>query len=138
MFVIEQCVYTDVSHEKMGPGTPPLATNKDAVLYSLHNLVTTVVGERLNEVTYGVNLPDYLFEQIDDTTSEALRFGIINAVMQWEPRVTVNLSQTVVEPVPDDNSYRLRLVFDLVGLDDSSLIISGMYRKQFAKDLFDS
>jgi len=135
VLAIEKCVYTDVNSAKITPGTPPLTTNRDAVFYSLHNLLTTVVGERLNEVTYGVNLPDNLFEQVDDTTAYEIRFGIINAVMAWEPRVTTNLTETVITPLPDDNAYDMHLVFDLVGLDDTSLIISGIYKKQFTKDL---
>lgn len=135
MAIIDQCVYSDINYKEVLTGTPPLTTNKDSIFYSLHNLLTTVIGERLNEVTYGVNLPTYLFEQIDNKTSEELRFALINAVRRWEPRVEINLSQTTVEPLPDDNSYRLNLVFDLVGLDESSIIISGLYKKQFAKDL---
>lgn len=135
MLTIEKCVYTDVNYAKITPGTPPLITNKDAVFFSLYNLLTTVVGERMNEVTYGVNLPNYLFEQIDDKTTYELRFGIINAVMKWEPRVTVNLSKTVIEPLPDLNAYNINLVFDIKGLTDESLVITGLYKKQFAKDI---
>lgn len=135
MLIVDQCVYTDLNHREIVPGIPHLTTNGDAVWYSLHNLLTTVVGERHNEVTYGVRLPDFLFETIDDITSHNLRFAIINAVRRWEPRVEPNLSQTTVDPRPEDNSYYIHLVFDIVGLDESSIIISGLYKKQFAKDL---
>lgn len=132
--VIERCVYSDVNYTEITPGTPPLITNKDAIFYSLHNLFTTVVGERLNEVTYGVDLPKYLFEQIDTKTANELRYSFINAVRRWEPRVEIDLAKTTVTPLPDDNSYKLNLVFNLVGLNESSIIISGLYKKQFAKD----
>ena len=135
MVIIDQCVYTDVNYREITAGVPPLQTNKDAIFYSLHNLLTTIVGERLNEVTYGVNLPDYLFEQIDETTSHELRFAIVSAVKRWEPRVVTNLAQTTVDPLPEENAYMINLVFDLVGLDESSIVISGLYKKQFAKDL---
>lgn len=130
--VIEQCVYSDLNYEEVDLGTPPLITNKDAIMYSLHNLFTTVVGERLNEVTYGVDLPHLLFEQIDSKTSSELRFSFINAVRRWEPRVEIDLAKTTVDPVPDDNAYKLHLVFNLIGLDESSLVISGLYKKQFS------
>lgn len=138
MLIIEKCIYTDLTNKAVVPGTPPLITNKDAIFYSLYNLLTTVKGERLNLVTYGVDLPTYLFEQIDSKTSNELRFAIVDAVKMWEPRVTVNTQQTTVEPLPDDNSYNLHLVFDLVGLNESALIISGLYKKQFAKDLLEN
>lgn len=134
MLIIDQCKYSDLNYAEVTPGVPPLITNKDAIFYSLHNLITTAIGERLNLVTYGVNIPDHLFEQIDEQTSDELRFALIRAVEKWEPRVTIDAFNSTVEPNPDDNSYKLHLVFNLVGLNSSSLVISGLYKKQFAKD----
>lgn len=134
MLIIDQCKYSDLNYGEVTPGVPPLIVNRDAIYYSLHNLITTVKGERLNLVTYGVDLPSNLFEIIDDETSDSLRFALIRAVETWEPRVTMDPFNSVVEPNPDDNSYKIRLVFDLVGLDQSALVISGLYKKQFAKD----
>lgn len=135
MLIIEQCIYSDLNPETQTLGTPPLIVNKDSVFQSINNLITTHIGERLNLVTYGVRLPDYLFEQIDSRTSEELRFALINAVKTWEPRVEVNKALTTVTPYPDDNAYRLHLVFDLVGFNQSSIIIAGLYKKQFDKDI---
>ena len=135
MLVIERCIYTDLNYTEMLPGTPPLITNKDAVMYSLHNLLTTVKGERLNLVTYGVDLPDHLFEQIDDLTSDSLRFALIEAIKIWEPRVSLNLNESTVIPNYDENAYDLHLVFDIVGINEGSLILTGLYKKQFIKDM---
>lgn len=134
VLVIDQCKYSDLNFTTVTPGVPPLITNKDAIFYSVHNLLTTVIGERLNLVTYGVNIPDQLFELIDDITSDEIRFAFIDAVEKWEPRVKLDPFNSTVEPNPDDNSYKIKLIFNLVGLDKSSFMISGLYKKQFAKD----
>lgn len=134
MLIIDQCKYSDLNYTEVTVGVPPLIVNREAIYYSLHNLITTVRGERLNLVTYGVDLPTHLFEIMDNNSADELRFAFIHAVEVWEPRVTMDPFNSVVTPYPDDNSYKIRLVFNLVGLDQSSLVIAGLYKKQFAKE----
>lgn len=134
MLIIDKCIYSDLNYQTPEKGTPPLIVNKDAIFYSLHNLFTTVIGERLNLVTYGVNVPDQLFEHIDDITADQIRLAFINAVNRWEPRVKIDLFQSTVKPNEDDNSYDVKLVFDLVGINEASIMIAGQYKKQFTEE----
>lgn len=134
MLIIDKCIYSDLNYDTVERGTPPLIVNKDAIFYSLHNLLTTNIGERLNLVTYGVNVPDQLFEQIDNETADKIRLAFINAVNQWEPRVRIDLFQSTVKPNEDENSYDVKLVFNLVGINEASIMIAGQYKKQFSKE----
>lgn len=128
--VLEQAIYTDVNHVPFYETHKDLQINEDSVIFSLHNLLTTEVGQRLNNIEYGVNLPDYLFEQIDDNTTFQLYHGITSAIARWEPRVKLNRARSKVTPYPDENAYYIDLHFDITGLSDGDFTITGLYKKQ--------
>lgn len=56
----------------------------------LLQLLLTNPGDRVMLPQYGTPLRKYIFEQNVDTTKEAIRNDIINAIETWEPRITVN------------------------------------------------
>jgi phage baseplate assembly protein W len=106
-----------------------LRLNGEAILYSVYNLITTEIGQRLNLCAYGVNLYDQLFEQIDDTTSWQLITELMFAIRSWEPRVDVDTANSWAKPNYDENAYELQLMLIVKNFPGMSFSISGLYRK---------
>ena len=55
-------------------------TQKDRVKSNLINLITTMKGERWRKPDFGTNLPQYLFEPMDEQTYSDIRQEIIGTV----------------------------------------------------------
>jgi phage baseplate assembly protein W len=57
---------------------------------SLHILLTTRIGERIMQPTYGCDLTKFLFEPIDTTFKTFLKDIIETAILYHEPRIILN------------------------------------------------
>lgn len=88
-------------------------STKDQIKSNLINLLLTDPGERIMNPFFGAGLKRVLFENINDTNSEAIQDIIITAVNIFVPEVEI--LDIVVEPNTDQNavtvtiSYRLRI-----------------------------
>ena len=99
------------------PVTKDLAilTNERAIRRSVRNLVETIPTERFFNSTLGTNIRRSLFDFVDYSTAVVIEDQIRNTVRFYEPRVA-NL-KVQVDPRPDDNSFDVNVVFDIVGQD---------------------
>lgn len=61
----------------------------DSIRQALLLLISTRPGERVNRPTYGCNLNRLVFSPADDTTAGLAMHYVQQAVLQWEPRVTI-------------------------------------------------
>jgi len=99
------------------PVTKDLAilTNERSIRRSVRNLVETIPTERFFNSTLGTNIRRSLFDFVDYSTAVVIEDQIRNTVRFYEPRVA-NL-KVQVDPRPDDNSFDVNVVFDIVGQD---------------------
>jgi len=88
----------------------------DSVLASINNILSTRVGERLNNRKFGCRLEDYLFEPFSFTVSKLILSEVVYAISTWEKRVTI-LPDSNVIPDYDNRSYKLILLLDIKSLD---------------------
>jgi phage baseplate assembly protein W len=93
----------------------PVLTNERSIRRSVRNLVETIPTERFFNSTLGTNIRRSLFEFVDYSTAVIIEDQIRNTVGFYEPRVT-NL-KVQVDPRPDDNSFDVNVIFDIIGLD---------------------
>jgi len=93
----------------------PVLTNERSIRRSVRNLVETIPTERFFNSTLGTNIRRSLFEFVDYSTAVIIEDQIRNTVSFYEPRVT-NL-KVQVDPRPDDNSFDVNVIFDIIGLD---------------------
>jgi len=93
----------------------PVLTNERSIRRSVRNLVETIPTERFFNSTLGTNIRKSLFEFVDYSTAVIIEDQIRNTVRFYEPRVT-NL-KVQVDPRPDDNSFDVNVIFDIIGLD---------------------
>ena len=91
----------------------PVLTNERAIRRSVRNLVETIPTERYFNSTLGTRIRRSLFDFVDYATATVIEDQIINTVEFYEPRV--NNLRVNVDPRPDDNSFDVKVVFDIVG-----------------------
>jgi phage baseplate assembly protein W len=65
---------------------------------SLQILLSTSLGERIMQPTYGSNLKDYIFEPLDTSLDAFLKDLIKTAILYFEPRI--HLDKVRLESVP--------------------------------------
>jgi phage baseplate assembly protein W len=111
-------IYSDVNPEVID-NKPPLIVDSKAIQRSIHNILSTTPGERLFLPDFGVNIPDYLFELMDDITSFQLEDLITSGILRWEPRI--NLQSVSVFPDVVNSAYYLSVIYSIKGLDSSRL-----------------
>lgn len=91
-------------------------TDVQAILNSISNIILTVQGERRMLPTFASNVAHLLFEPIDEVTARLLAENLLDAIRVWEDRV--DITGFDIEPLHDQNSYRCRLNFTVVGSDE--------------------
>jgi phage baseplate assembly protein W len=85
------------------------ATAQDEIDQSLSVLFATRPGERIMRAGYGCDLRRFLFRAIDSTTAAEIKDTIATAILNWEPRITVN---SIAVDGPDYLDGRLLLSVD--------------------------
>jgi phage baseplate assembly protein W len=86
--------------------------NERAVINSVKNLVSTNFYERPFQPFLGSNIRALLFELVDSVVAASLERQIVETINNHEPRVSVQNITAV--PFPDENGYRIRMVFFIV------------------------
>jgi len=93
----------------------PVLTNERAVVRSVRNLVETIPTERFFNSDLGTDIRGSLFENFSRETLVIIEDQINDTIRNYEPRV----SNLVIEADsrPDDNTFNVKVFFDIVGLD---------------------
>lgn len=84
-------------------------TNEDSIAQSLSNLLQTAHYERLFNANLGCNLKRFLFEQIDDITTNNIKEEIFQTITNYEPRV--KLLDVNVIPKYEADGYEVGVKF---------------------------
>ena len=64
--------------------------DEDDIQSSLHILLTTRIGERVMQPTYGCNLDELVFESLTSTFKSYIRDLVKTAILFHEPRIKLN------------------------------------------------
>jgi phage baseplate assembly protein W len=86
--------------------------NEFAVINSIKNLVLTNHYERPFQPEIGSNIRRLLFENVDSVVASQIEREITEVIGNFEPRAQV--SQVVVIPSPDENTYKVILEFFII------------------------
>ena len=70
--------------------------------------------------TFATNIWGLIFEPIDEITARLIAENLLEAIQVWENRIDVTGFD--IEPRPDDNFYRCRINFTVLGRDDVQTI----------------
>jgi len=89
--------------------------NESAIRRSVRNLVETITTERFFNSLLGSEVRSSLFNFVDFGTASVIQDQIEVAITNFEDRVD-NLKVEVI-PRPDDNSFQVSVIYDIVGQD---------------------
>ncbi len=92
---------------------------KEQSASNLKNLLLTHKGERVAQPEFGSELPNILFEPLNEDTSSAIESAVNEAVSQWLPHITIQ--NVFVSTSDDSNSISLQVEFT-VDLDDPNSV----------------
>ena len=87
--------------------------NENAIRRSVRNIVETIPTERFFNSLLGSDVRSSLFEFVDFGTASTIQDQIQVAIENFEERVE-NL-YVEVDPVPDDNTFNVTVIFDIIG-----------------------
>ena len=98
--------------------------NLNAIKNSLRNLFLTNRGEKLLNPYFGMNLGNYVFEQVTESTAKQIGDNILQNIQIFEPRV--NISQIQVIANPEDNSFTINMILSVPQLELELLKLTGL------------
>ncbi len=113
---------------EFGPGGAEVAMVSDAqdVHQSLAILFATRLGERPMQETFGCNLDEVLFAQIDHALVSRLTSMIHDAILQHEPRIQLH----ALDVSPDRHeaaTLRIRLDYSILGTNSRFNMVFPFY-----------
>ena len=89
--------------------------NANAIARSIRNIISTSPGEKFFDPDFGSNVTKLLFENLDDISAISIRDEIENSINNYEPRVALINVET--NPNYDNNSFDVKLVYRIIGVD---------------------
>lgn len=95
-----------------------------AVVNSLKNILTTSPGEKLLNPTFGLDLRDYLFEQVSIPKGYFIGEDIFRGIVNQEPRIDINRIDILVDE--DEQQYVINLNISIPSLNAYSISLKGV------------
>jgi len=91
----------------------PILKNENAIRRSVRNIVETIPTERFFNSLLGSDVRRTLFEFVDFGTASVIQDQVQIAIENFEERVENLVVE--VDPIPDENTFNITVVFDIVG-----------------------
>ena len=103
-----------------------VVTNVNAINNAIRNILITRLGSLPGKPDFGSNVMNIVFELMDNTsTTDILKNSIIQALLKWEPRITV--SDIVIKEIPEYNKLiaDISYIYNIMGgnIDASTSIL---------------
>lgn len=89
----------------------PTYQTRDQIKANLVNYILTNKGERVFNPNFGANIRSLLFENINDLTTEDLKFTIQNSIEEYFP--TVQIIEIKFINNPDNNNINFILTYEV-------------------------
>lgn len=105
-------LYQDItSNLLLNSNKTDIIVNHDinAIFGSLKNIFTYTPGERPMLPSFGLDLRGLLYEPMNEHTANSIGMAVYNAIIAWEPRITVNNINVTADY--DDNTYYVTVNF---------------------------
>ena len=91
----------------------PILKNENAIRRSVRNIVETIPTERFFNSLLGSDVRRTLFEFVDFGTASVIQDQVQVAIENFEERVENLVVE--VDPIPDENTFNITVIFDIVG-----------------------
>jgi phage baseplate assembly protein W len=110
----------DENYSRADDGDMQKDVDVAAIFNSLRNIILTIQGQRRMLPTFATNIWGLLFEPIDEITARLIAENLLQSIEIWETRIEVTGFD--IEPLPDQNHYRCRITFVILGRNDTQAI----------------
>ena len=120
--------YRDINETT--PQTEPDLFDVRSILQNVVNLITTRKGTRAFEnIEWGVDIEDELFDLMDSGAELRIFNAIVDALNQFEPRVSLDQGKSNVIADSANHEFKLDLYFEIEGFDDKLFNVSETLRR---------
>ena len=92
----------------------PIIANERAIVRSVRNLVETIPTERFFDSSLGTSVRELLFDNFVGSSVMIIEDMIRTTIQNYEPRV--GEIGVEVNAQPDDNTFEVKVIFDIKGL----------------------
>lgn len=119
---VPRVFFSDVNPDVVVSSPYELVYDEEAIKKSILTILGTRRGTRPFRRNFGSDMMDILFDPMDDFTGERIKSSIVDAIQEWEPRVTLKTSSVI----PDFNRqlYYVQLDFIIPELNNKSVSFS--------------
>jgi phage baseplate assembly protein W len=114
---ISRVVFLDVNGQYGINLKPELLADQTAINGALVNLLSCPVGTRPFLRQYGSNIMHLLQEPVDTIGAESVKQNILQAIRRWEPRISLDYGNTIVQPLSDGSGYLVELAYTVLGVN---------------------
>jgi phage baseplate assembly protein W len=83
----------------------------ELVKSSVYQILTTAPGERTWNPEFGCDIQKLIFDTITETVKETISTMVYEALITWEPRIT--LSPSDVNVIQESNSISIHVAYNL-------------------------
>lgn len=122
-------IYSDVDISfKAHPVTGDIIKTKNATVIkqSMRQILQTRANERLGHPEIGAGVQELLFEPMNQLTENRLVRKIADSLRALEPRATIR--DIIVMGEPDRNTYRIKIIFTMLGQQTDETFETFLYR----------
>lgn len=119
-----KATYSDVNQIK--PRFRPLTLDSEAVSQSIVNILNTEFGERLFLPEFGSRIKQIIFELGDEATDFIIFNRVVEAIERWDNRVILDTNNSSIKKEVDSNTYSVRLVYRIKGLEHDKYELRGV------------
>ncbi len=89
--------------------------NENAIARSIRNIVFTLPGEKFFNESFGSNISETLFDNVNDLSATVIVDQIKESINNFEPRV--DLQDVKAFPDYDNNAFDVVITYTIIGAD---------------------
>lgn len=112
---LDGATWIDVNSLFTLSAAPDRVPNALAVQNSIYNICNCAIGARSRtfQPLYGSLWYQFLQEPLDQSTANKMNVAMIQALQRWEPRITLDHSNSYVSPDLTLPGYQVRIAFTI-------------------------
>ena len=101
-----------------------ISYDEEAIYNSIKNIFNTKKGEKILTPTFGLDLEQYLFENISKENGELIGNTIYEELALYEPRIVCNSVDIIARP--EQNEYKITISITIPSLNNKKGTANGV------------
>ncbi len=98
--------------------------DEEAIYNSIRNIFNTKKGQKILSPEFGLDLEQYLFENVSEENADILGKTIYEELSFYEPRIIVDNVNIIA--LPDNNEYQITIAVTIPTLNNKKGTIEGL------------